>query len=180
GQGDAGFKAFEKSLIEKVGDPGVATEAKKMIGEAQDFAKARAKDLADAVKQAKIDHPGQSEAVQEARAKEKDPEAKKGQDANLTKGAPANLKEIAKKQAEINWFAPDAYATPSAFKQAVAHGQRLKGSARTAAEWKGSEVAAKLREQASKLPPDDPRAQKMQREAGLAESQGNTLEAIEK
>ena len=90
---------------------------------------------------------------------------------------PPNHEAIASKQAEINWFAPDAYATPSAFKQAVAHGQRLKGTGRMAEEWTGSEVAAKLREAAGRLGADDPKAGKLRADAQLVEDQGRLLES---
>ena len=83
---------------------------------------------------------------------------------------------ISGKQAEINRFAPDAYATPSAFKQAVAHGQRLRGSQRTAGEMTGAEVSGKLRDAAAKLPPESPRAQKLARDAALVESQQRLLD----
>ncbi|MEO8272455.1 MAG: hypothetical protein ABI620_00135 [Chloroflexota bacterium] len=180
GQGEASFKAFEQSLGKKLADPRVGAEAKALLGEAREFHKAREAEWATALKDAQAAHKGEGEAAQTRAAREALLAAKKGDLGKLLAGEPPNPAEIARKQAEINWFAPDAYATPSAFKQAVAHGQRLKGSARTAAEWTGADVAAKLREQAGKLAPDDPRGQKLRRDAGLAESQGNTLEAIQK
>src|SRR6185369_4191378 len=121
---------------------------------AREFHNAREAEWSKALKDAKATHKGETEAAQQRVAREELLGQKKGELSKLLEGKPPNAAEIARKQAEINWFAPDAYATPSAFKQAVAHGQRLKGSARSTAEWTGNDVAAKLRESAGKLKPE--------------------------
>lgn len=180
GQSNAEFKAFEKRLTEKVGDPRVQQEVKRIIGQAREFNQARQGEWKAAVAEAKSKAPNEPKAVQERIARDQILAAKKQELAGLLKTDAPNHDAIARKQSEINWFAPDAYATPSAFKQAVAHGQRLKGTAKSTAEWTGQDVAAKLRESAGKLKPDDPRAQQLKREASLAESQQSTLTEIEK
>lgn len=180
GQSPKEFQAFEKRLTDRAGDPRVAAEIKNIIGQAREFNQARQAEWKAAVKEAAGKNKSEPKAVQERVAREAILGEKKQQLADLMAAKPPNHDAIARKQAEINWFAPDAYATPSAFKQAVAHGQRLKGTAKSTAEWTGHDVAAKLRESAGKLAPDDPRAAKLKREASLAESQQSTLSEIEK
>jgi hypothetical protein len=176
GQSDAQFNAFEKGLAARAGDPTVADAAKKIIGEAKTFHDNRQaewkKALADAGTKANAKPtPEQSRKAREALLNEK-----KARLGDLMKGEPPNYRQIAEKQAEINWFAPDAYATPSAFKQAVAHGQRLKGTAKATSEWTGGDIATKLRERAGRLPESDPRAQKLRADANRAESQQRLLD----
>lgn len=176
GQTDAQFKAFEKRLTEKAADPRVVAEAGRVLGQAREFHDARQAEWKQALSAAGAKTEAQATPAQQRAARDAILAAKKAELAGLLAHETPSFDAVARKQSEINWFAPDAYATPSAFKQAVAHGQRLKGSARTAAEWKAPEIAAKLRDAAKRLPPDHPRAQKLQLEANRVESQQRLLD----
>ena len=176
GQSDAQFKAFEQRLQVAAADPRVQAEARKLLAEARAFHDARQAEWAEARAAAKQANPKDSPAAIERAARETLLAQKKGELGGLLSSPDPDFAAIAAKQSEINWFAPDAYATPSAFKQAVAHGQRLKGSARTAAEMSGTEVAGKLRDAAGKLPADSPRAKQLARDAARVESQQRLLE----
>ncbi len=176
GQRDAQFEAFEQRMIKNAGDPRVADEVRRVVGEAREFRRGRDAEWQAALREAGVPANGKATPAQERIAREAILGVKKAELGNLLGGEPPNYGEIAKKQAEINWFAPDAYATPSAFKQAVAHGQRLKGTATTAARMTGPEVVGKLREQARKLPEHDPRGQRLTKEANLVEQQQRLLD----
>ncbi len=176
GQTDAQFQAFEKRLLEGAKDPRVNDEARRVLGQAKEFHDARQGEWNRALAAEGV-KPGQKPTPEQAgRAREKILAAKKSELSGLLGAATPSYDAVARKQSEINWFAPDAYATPSAFKQAVAHGQRLKGTATPAAEWTGGQVAGKLREAAAKLPPEHPQAKQYLREAGRVESQQRLLE----
>lgn len=176
GQSAAQFHAFEQSLVGSAGDPRVAAEARRVLGDAREFHDARQREWRTALADAGAPSEAKATEAQKRAARESILGSKKGELGPLTAGEPPNFEAIARKQSEINWFAPDAYATPSAFKEAVAHGQRLKGTARTAAEWKATEVTSALRDAAAKLPPDSPRAKALELEGGRVESQQRLLE----
>jgi hypothetical protein len=177
GQNEAQFKAFEQRLLGKLGDARVVAEAKTLLAQAREFHKARMAELGTAMAKAKADPANKTEAAQRRAAREELLATKKRELSELSAQQSPDLEKITAKQAEINWFAPDAYATPSAFKQAVAHGQRLKGAGRSASEYTGPEVAAKLREAAGRLAPDDPHGSRLRDEAKLVEDQQRLLDS---
>ena len=177
GQNEAQFKAFEQRLIARLGDPRVVAEAKALLAKAREFHQARVNELSAAMERAKADPANKTEAAQKRAAREELLTTKKNELSELSSRRPPEIEKITAKQAEINWFAPDAYATPSAFKQAVAHGQRLKGAGRLASEYTGPEVAAKLREAAGRLAPDDPHAARLREDAKLVEDQQRLLDS---
>ena len=176
GQGDQDFKRFEQRLGKAMGDPRAVTEAKQLLAEARKFHDARQAEWKAALAKAKATMPKEKPAVRERAAREALLGQKKGELGQLMGDPAPDFQKIAEKQAEINWFAPDAYATPSAFKQAVAHGQRLKGTATTAGEMPGADIAKRLREAAAKHPPDSPEAQRLTRDAARVESQQRLLD----
>lgn len=176
GQRDSQVEAIERRLVGKAGDPRVAAEVRRVVGEAREFRGGRELEWQKALRDAGVPANGKPTPTQERIAREAILGAKKGELSSLLAGQPPNYEAIARKQSEINWFAPDAYATPSAFKQAVAHGQRLKGTARDAATMKAVDIAASLREKAAKLPEQDPRARRLESDARLVESQQRLLE----
>jgi hypothetical protein len=178
GQSEQQFQAFEKRMIEGLGrdHPAVGAEAKQLLAEAREFHDARATEWKDARAKAKRENPKESSTVVDRMAREDLLGQKKAKLADQIAAPTPDHAAITRTQSEINWFAPDAYATPSAFQQAVAHGQRLRGTKQAASEMTGKDVAAKLREAAATLPPDNPRAQRLAREAALVESQQRLLD----
>jgi hypothetical protein len=176
GQSDAAFNRFQENLLKNAGDPRVVDEARKVLGQAKEFHDARQREWSDALKAAGAPNEAKATPEQKRTARDEILGRKKGELGGLVAGGAPNMDAVARKQSEINWFAPDAYATPSAFQQAVAHGQRLKGAAKPAAEWKGAEVSGKLREAAAKLPKEHPQAKAYELEAGRVESQQRLLE----
>lgn len=176
GQSEATFNKFQEQLLKNAGDPRVVDEARKVLGQAKEFHDARQREWNDALKAAGAPNEAKATPEQKRIARDEILNRKKNELGGLVGGGPPNMDAVARKQSEINWFAPDAYATPSAFQQAVAHAQRLKGVAKPAAEWKGAEVSSKLREAAAKLPPEHPQAKQYELEAGRVESQQRLLE----
>jgi ribosomal protein L17 len=177
GQSEKQFNEFVGRLKNRLKDPRFQTEMDALIGEAKEFHKDRVKEFSEAVDRAKANKDNKGDAAQKRAAREELLQTKKNELADLMNTDKPDVGKITRKQAEINWYAPDAYATPSAFKQAVAHGQRLKGSARASAEWTPKEVATKLREAAGRLKPDDPQAAKLKADADLVDSQSRLLES---
>ena len=177
GQGEEQFKAFEKRLLEATKDKTVHKEAKALLEEARKFHDERVKEYNDALKDATADPKNTTPAARVRAAKEHILGQKKQKLGELMGAQNPDVKAITELQAGINWFAPDAYATPSAFKQGVGHGQRLKGTASAAEQMSPKEVATKLREAASKVKPDDPRGAKLKADAELVDSQAQLLDA---
>ena len=177
GQSEKSFNEFVGRLKGRLKDPRFAKEVEALVGEARKFHDDRVQELKGAMDRAKADPANKTEAAQKRAAREELLKTKKDQLSELMNTDQPDIRKITEKQAEINWFAPDAYATPSAFKQAVAHGQRLKGSARASADWTPKEVATKLREAAGRLKPDDPQAAKLKADADLVDNQSRLLES---
>jgi hypothetical protein len=175
GQSERQFRAFEQRLMARLGDARVVAEAKALLAQAREFHKARVAELSAAMARAKADPANKTEAAQKRAAREELLATKKNELSELTSHENPDIEKVTAKQAEINWFAPDAYATPSAFKQAVAHGQRLKGAGgRRASTPLGGR--AKLREAAGRLAADDPHGGRLREDAKLVEVQQRLLD----
>jgi hypothetical protein len=176
GQNEQQFRDFEQRLGKKLQSGEVGAEAKQLLSDARAFHDARQGEWKTAREDARAKNPKAPKETIDRMAREELLGQKKGELGNLLAAPEPDYGAIMRKQAEINWFAPDAYATPSAFQQAVAHGQRLRGTAKTAGEMSGAEVSTKLREAAGKEPAGSPRAQKLARDAALVESQTRLLD----
>ncbi|MBE7519801.1 MAG: hypothetical protein HS107_11225 [Thermoflexaceae bacterium] len=95
---------------------------------AEAFFAARETERTAAETQARQENPGAPAAVVARIAREQIVAAKRERLAELAAAQPPNFAEIARLQSEILWFEPEAYATRSAFEQAVAQGQALRAA----------------------------------------------------
>ncbi len=125
------FRARMEAELAAARSPEAAAAQRRLLQQlerAEAFFTARETERTTAEARVRRESPGAADAVVARMAREQIVAAKRERLAELAAAQPPNFAEIARLQSEILWFEPEAYATRSAFEQAVAHGQSLRAA----------------------------------------------------